>query len=166
LLSEPASRWAAQIPTQSCLITILHLGSSLNPFHARRADGSLALASVTTGIYNTGVGFYAVLSLTDGDFCTAVGGVTLLVNNGPENTAVGAGALLSNTTGEDSTAVGPLAIAHSNLCSGFENNAMGDEAMINNTTGVRNTAVGDDALHANISGDSKERKWRTKERKR
>jgi hypothetical protein len=36
---------------------------------------------------------------------------------------------------------------------------MGDEAMINNTTGVRNTAVGDDALHANISGDSKERKW-------
>ena len=44
---------------------------------------------------------------------------------------------------------------------------MGDEAMINNTTGVRNTAVGDDALHANISGDSKERKWgRKKERKR
>jgi hypothetical protein len=43
---------------------------------------------------------------------------------------------------------------------------MGDEAMINNTTGVRNTAVGDDALHANISGDSKERKWRTKERKK
>jgi hypothetical protein len=37
------------------------------------------------------------------------------------------------------------------------------EAMINNTTGVRNTAVGDDALHANISGDSKERKWRKKE---
>src|SRR5437762_10697329 len=57
------------------------------------ADGQLALASLTTGIYNSAFGIYSLLSLTDGNFCTAIGGATLLVNTASENTATGAGAL-------------------------------------------------------------------------
>jgi hypothetical protein len=34
------------------------------------ADGQLALASVTTGFYNSAFGIYSLLSLTDGNFCT------------------------------------------------------------------------------------------------
>jgi hypothetical protein len=46
------------------------------------AEGQLALGSLTSGIYNTGVGIYSLLSLTDGSFCTAVGAGTLLTNTG------------------------------------------------------------------------------------
>jgi hypothetical protein len=44
------------------------------------AEGQLAHGSLTSGIYNTGVGIYSLLSITDGDFCTGVGAGTLLVN--------------------------------------------------------------------------------------
>src|SRR6266511_4882734 len=54
------------------------------------ADGHLALASVTTGLYNSAFGIYSLLSLTNGNFNTGVGGATLLSNNGSENTATGA----------------------------------------------------------------------------
>src|SRR6266513_3810387 len=63
------------------------------------ADGQLALAGLTSGIYNSAFGFYSLLSNSDASFNTAVGAGALLVNNGSQNTAVGAGALLSNTTG-------------------------------------------------------------------
>ena len=43
------------------------------------ADGQLALASITTGIYNSAFGFYAALSNADANFNTGVGAVTLLV---------------------------------------------------------------------------------------
>jgi hypothetical protein len=67
------------------------------------AEGQLALGSLTTGIYNTGVGIYSLLSLTDGQLNTGVGAGTLLVNTADSNTAIGAGALLSNTTGSGNT---------------------------------------------------------------
>src|SRR5262249_10181811 len=62
------------------------------PF-SNTADGHLALASVTTGIYNSAFGTYSLLSLTDASFCTAVGGAALIANTASNNTAVGAGAL-------------------------------------------------------------------------
>jgi len=37
------------------------------------AEGFLALGSLTTGLYNTGIGTYALLSLTDGNFSTPYG---------------------------------------------------------------------------------------------
>ena len=50
---------------------------------ANTAEGENALASLDTsaGIFNTAVGTYSLLSLTNGKFCTAVGGATLLLNN-------------------------------------------------------------------------------------
>src|SRR6266481_8160054 len=65
------------------------------------ADGDLALAGLTTGIYNSAFGFYALLSNTDANFNTGVGAGTLLVSDGTENTAVGAGALFSNIIAGD-----------------------------------------------------------------
>ena len=59
------------------------------------AEGHLALASLNTsaGLYNTVVGVYSLLSITDGDLCTAVGAGTLFANTASENTAIGAGVL-------------------------------------------------------------------------
>jgi hypothetical protein len=136
------------------------------------ADGDLALASVTTGVYNSAFGFYSVLSLTDQSFDTAVGAGTLLLDTGGTNTAVGAGALFSNTVAVDNNAVGAFALfnndstgsgfanfnnAHGrealfNNSDGAENEAFGDLAMENNTTGSQNTAIGDDALRFNVDG--------------
>jgi hypothetical protein len=44
------------------------------------AEGQLALASLNTsaGLYNTAVGIYSLLSLSEGSFCTGVGAGTLL----------------------------------------------------------------------------------------
>jgi hypothetical protein len=87
------------------------------------ADGQGALASITTGLYNTAFGFLPLLSLTDANFDTGVGAGALLLDNGGTNTAVGAGALLSNTTGSANTAVGTFALFTN--ADGSENNAIG-----------------------------------------
>ena len=134
---------------------------------ANLAEGFPALQSLTTGVYNTGIGTYSLLSLTDGSLNTGLGAGTLFASTGNQNTAIGAGALFSNSSGEDNNAVGAFALfsnttaffnnAHgrealfSNV-DGTENNAFGDLAMQNNTTGVSNTAIGDDALRSNVDG--------------
>jgi len=119
------------------------------------ADGQLALASLTTGIYNAAFGTYSLLSLTDGKFCTGVGGATLLLNTADENTAVGAGALLSNSDGPNNTAIGAFALFNNtdiNGSFGSDNTAVGDRALFNNTTGFFNTATGSGALEDNDTG--------------
>jgi hypothetical protein len=121
------------------------------------ADGHLALASITTGLYNSAFGIYSLLSLTDGNFCTGVGAGTLLSNTADENTATGAGALLSNVTGTDTTADGAFALL-SNTATG--NTAIGARSLLSNTTGGTlaniqgidvgpNVAVGWQALESN-----------------
>src|ERR671930_1808013 len=74
------------------------------------AEGFLSLGSLTTGLYNTGIGVYSLLSLTDGSLCTGVGAGALFSNSAGENTATGAGALFSNTTGSNNTANGAFAL--------------------------------------------------------
>jgi hypothetical protein len=133
------------------------------------ADGHLALASLTTGIYDSAFGFYAALSISDASFDTAVGAGALLVDTAGTNTAVGAGALFSNSTGSDNNAFGTFAlfnsttgffnnaVGHEALFSnvdGGQNNAMGDLALFSNTSGGTNTAVGDDALFSVTTGNS------------
>jgi hypothetical protein len=112
------------------------------------AEGHLALGSLTTGIYNTGVGIYSLLSLTDGNFNTGVGAGTLLVNTADQNTATGAGALFSNTTGSNNTANGTFALFSNTMADG--NTAIGYQALFSNTgsliTSSLNTAIGFQAL--------------------
>jgi hypothetical protein len=133
------------------------------------SDGAGALASLTTGTFNSAFGWDSLLVLSDASFDTGVGAGALLLDNGGENTAVGTAALLSNTDGSDNNAVGAfalfsnvsgtfnIAVGHAALQSnvdGFQNNAVGDAAMFSNTSGSTNTAVGDDALFFNTDGTS------------
>jgi hypothetical protein len=114
------------------------------------AEGYLALGSLTTGVYNTGIGVYSLLSITDGSLCTGVGAGALFSNSAVENTATGAGALFSNTTGFQNTANGTFALFSNST--GFLNTAAGDGALEDNTEGGGNTAIGYFALHNNITG--------------
>jgi hypothetical protein len=128
------------------------------------ADGGSALASITTGIYNSAFGFYSLLVNTDADFNTGIGAGALLLNNANENTGVGAGALLTNSTGLNNTACGTFALFSSSTgefnnavgansllfnSDGDSNNALGESALFNNQIGSANTAIGDVALASN-----------------
>jgi hypothetical protein len=116
------------------------------------AEGHLALASLNTsaGLYNTAVGVYSLLSITDGDFCTALGAGTLFANTAPENTATGAGALFSNSSGTENAALGTFSLF--NNTTGSFNTAAGSQVLFANTTGTENTANGTFALNANTEG--------------
>src|SRR5437773_12091871 len=72
--------------------------------------GNSPLEALPPAFYNSAFGIYSLLSVTDGKFCTGVGGATLLANTADENTAVGAGALLSSTTGTGNTANGAFGL--------------------------------------------------------
>jgi len=116
------------------------------------AEGHLALASLDTsaGLYNTAVGVYSLLSITDGDFCTALGAGTLFANTAAENTAIGAGALFSNSSGTENAALGTFSLF--NNTTGSFNTATGSQVLFVNTTGTENTANGTFALNANTEG--------------
>ena len=114
------------------------------------AEGAGALLSLTTGTYNTAIGYLSLRRNTEGGFNTGVGSGALLSNNSGRNTATGAAALLSNTTGPANTANGALALL-SNTEGGY-NTAVGDRALQVHTAGDRNTAIGASALLNDITG--------------
>jgi hypothetical protein len=107
------------------------------------AEGFLSLGSLTTGLYNTGIGAFSLLSNTEGSLNTGVGAGTLLSSGAANgNTAVGAGALLSTTAGGN-TAVGRFAMSGNTI--GTNNTAVGSSAMSGNTEGSFNVAIGEGA---------------------
>ncbi|MGH7983234.1 MAG: tail fiber domain-containing protein [Candidatus Udaeobacter sp.] len=114
------------------------------------AEGQNALLSLTTGSFNTAVGFLSQTGDTTTGFNTAVGAGTLLANTADQNTAVGAGALLSNTTGDRNSANGAFVLF--NNTTGDSNTAQGWRALLQNTTGARNTASGRETLISNTTG--------------
>jgi hypothetical protein len=114
------------------------------------AEGDNALLNLTTGLYNTAVGFYSLASVTTGDVNTAIGTGALFFNTADQNTATGAGALFSNTTGDLNTASGAFALV-SNTTGGV-NTAVGAHALQSNTTGSGSVAVGWAALQFNTTG--------------
>ena len=115
------------------------------------AEGQNALLSLTTGTYNTVVGFLGLQSNQTGRFNTAIGAGTLLANTADQNTATGAGALLSNTTGLINTANGAFALFSNTTGAG--NTASGQAALAENTSGQNNTANGAEALNNNTVGN-------------
>ena len=114
------------------------------------AEGQKAVLNLTTGTFNSALGFLSLSALTTGNFCTGVGAGALLLNTADFNTAVGAAALLSNTTGSANTATGLSALG--NNTEGIENTATGFQALLSNTTGNANTANGTTALLRNTTG--------------
>jgi trimeric autotransporter adhesin len=113
------------------------------------AEGTNALFSLTTGVYNTALGLTALFHVTDGDFNTATGAGALFFNNGDRNTAHGINALRFNTAGDSNTAIGTNAL-YRNTAS--QNTAIGDSALFSSTTGSANTATGYQALNSNTTG--------------
>jgi len=97
------------------------------------AEGSFALLSLGSGVFNTAIGSSALRSNGQGNLNTATGAGALLNDTADSNTATGAGALLSNTVA-------------------FQNTANGVFALFSNTTGSNNTAVGANALFSNADG--------------
>jgi hypothetical protein len=114
------------------------------------AEGQDALFSLTTGTFNTAVGFFSGHAFTTGNFNTAIGAGTLLLTTADENTATGAGALLNSSGGFGNTATGAFALFSDT--DGDFNTATGDGALFNNTTASNNTASGFDALASNSTG--------------
>src|SRR5437868_8904389 len=68
------------------------------------AEGCNALGGLTTGVGNTGVGWYSLFSVATNSFNTSVGAGALALNNADSNTAVGATAMLLNTSGFENAA--------------------------------------------------------------
>jgi Chaperone of endosialidase len=116
------------------------------------AEGQDALFSLTTGTFNTAVGFLSGHAFTTGNFNTAIGAGALLLTHADENTATGAGALLNSSGGFGNTANGAFALFSDT--NGDSNTASGDDALFHNTTGNRNTALGFNALAFNTTGNS------------
>lgn len=114
------------------------------------AEGQNALFSLTTGTFNTGVGWLSLKNNASANFNTATGAGALFATSADGNTATGAGALFSNTEGESNTANGAFALFN-NTDHGF-NTATGFEALFTNRTGQNNTATGAQALFSN-NGD-------------
>ena len=114
------------------------------------AEGQNALFSLTTGTFNTAVGFLSGHAFTTGNLNTAIGAGALLLTTADENTATGAGALLNSSGGFGNTANGAFALFSDT--DGDFNTATGDGALFHNTTGGSNTASGLNALASNSTG--------------
>jgi hypothetical protein len=132
------------------------------------AEGTAALFSLTSGVYNTAIGRQSLYYLTTGSYNTATGARALISNttgttnsatgyaalyrnsNGGGNTASGFEAMFSNTSGTGNTGTGSLALYKNNS---DRNTADGERALRNNSTGFGNTAVGSAALFGNTVGN-------------
>ena len=114
------------------------------------AEGQDALFSLTTGTFNTAVGFFSGHAFTTANFNTAIGAGALLATTADENTATGAAALLNSSRGFGNTATGAFALFSDT--DGDFNTATGDGALFHNTIASHNTALGFDALASNSTG--------------
>lgn len=93
-----------------------------------------------TGFENTGVGFDALISNTNGTANTAVGKQALSSNStGSENVAVGVSALFFTGNVSGNTAVGSYTLRQSTVA---PNSAFGMRALDASTTGTNNSASG------------------------
>ncbi len=120
---------------------------------SRNTNLGVGSGLLSTGGYNTGVGWKALLANITGYQNVAIGSNALLSNiGGYGNVAIGDGALPSNTSGYNNTAIG-LASLYSNTTA-RDNTAVGSQSLFKNITGYENTAVGLSAMYENLSGAS------------
>jgi hypothetical protein len=116
------------------------------------AVGFQALHSDTTGTQNTATGYRALFTNTTGSKSTAYGSQALYNNTvGNANVATGFNTLFSNTSGNQNTGNGYRTLAFNN---GDDNTATGFNGLYNNRTGVENTATGSQALFHNFGANN------------
>jgi hypothetical protein len=107
--------------------------------------------NVTTGLYNTWIGYQSGLLTTTGNYNTGVGYQALDSNTtGARNTAVGSEALGANTTGARNTAIGYEAF-DANI-GGSDNVAVGNNALTSGTAVEQTVAVGSVGLQGLTTG--------------
>lgn len=117
------------------------------------AEGTDALLSLTSGIWNTALGNQALRNDTNGELNTATGVQALFSNiSGGSNTATGVWALYGNTVGGNNSALGAYALA--NNIDGNFNTANGYLALFSNRGGDGNTASGYNALFRNTGSNN------------
>ena len=104
-------------------------------------------------IYNTAVGYNALIANTDTSHSNDAFGFQALTSNtsGYDNTAIGHSALESNTTGNYNVAVGRIALKLNTT--GGSNTAIGKSALQNLANGSDNVAIGTIAGINDISGN-------------
>jgi trimeric autotransporter adhesin len=108
-------------------------------------------SSEDPGMYNTGVGWFALHDNQSADYNTAVGSTALsMFNSGNDNTALGNQSLRRNSTGGYNTATGSRSLSENN--SGVFNTANGYSSLYANKTGDYNAATGSYSLYSNVSG--------------
>src|SRR5262245_40393679 len=113
------------------------------------AEGTSALFSLTSGVWNTALGNLALNHDTTGGANTATGFQSLFNNTtGSQNTANGSHSLFQNVSGSFNTATGYHALYTNNSS---ENTANGAYALVSNFGGL-NTAIGCRALSHNELG--------------
>ncbi|MEK7552748.1 MAG: hypothetical protein AAB505_01410 [Patescibacteria group bacterium] len=124
-----------RLPVTTASVGVIKLGSNnyLHNFGTENtflgeSAGNLTLSGSSN---NTGIGFNALISLT---------------NNGDSNTAIGHSALSSNTSGFQNTAIGASALAGNTT--GTSNIAIGVGAMQSNVTGGSNISIGNSSFGA------------------
>jgi trimeric autotransporter adhesin len=115
------------------------------------AEGTDALFSLTSGVWNTALGAWALNHDTTGHQNTATGYQSLFSNTiGGQNTASGVWSLFSNLDGLENTATGYQSLFSNTI--GGQNTASGAWSLFSNLYGQFNTADGYKALAQNISG--------------
>ena len=142
------------VPTFSngAVIQGLTVGKGANAVSTNTAVGVSALNSGSlSAVYETAIGYNALIASTTGNYNTAVGGTALKLNtSGSGNTAVGVDALSSNISGTSNSAVGVNALAAN---TGSSNSAVGVNALQNNT-GSTNIGIGSGAGSALTTGSN------------
>lgn len=144
--------------------------------HGATAIGYKAMQGVTglsTGAYNTAIGWRAMDTVTTGSYNTATGALSMSgITTGSRNTAFGYATMNYLSDGDDNVALGAYALAASITTSGVSRNvAIGYKAMQNpgtsmtdnvaiglqalaDSTGSRNVAVGTGALYNSTGSDN------------
>lgn len=105
------------------------------------------------GIYNTAIGYQALVANTTGGDNYALGYQAMFKNTtGADNVAIGTAVLYSNVIGNNNTAVGYATLYWG---TGGTNSAFGDSSMLgyNGSNGAGNSAFGYASLRRNYGGD-------------
>ena len=117
-------------------------------------SGLQALASITTGKYNTAIGRWAMLNNDTGEQNSAFGVDALYTNtSGFGNVALGSHAMVYNSTGSNNVGIGIQALEGDPAGgTGSYNTAVGAQALSNFTSASLNVAMGANAGLGNTSG--------------
>lgn len=117
----------------------VRVGTGGGSITSNTALGNTALAANTLGSGNTAIGGFSFYQVTTGVFNTGLGYATGFQNTGNYNTAVGYTALYAASASSGNTAFGHQAL---NACTGDQNIAVGNTAGSLITSGSGNVIIG------------------------